>query len=316
MSCPECASSRRDALWSLGDRLFRTTEERFQLWRCNACELVYLWPTPSQQALESYYPEGYWTGSATSERSLRRRLAELYRRLALRDHVRFVRRVLTEQRARGLDPRLLDIGCGDGSFLDALAFPAATAADASHAAVRAARARGLAATRARLDLPPFRPGSFTLVTMFHVLEHVSPAGSHLDAARRLLAPGGELVIQVPNSASWQARLLGGRWAGLDVPRHLVDYSDRTLNATLSRHGFEVVRESHFSLRDNATTLANSLAPWLYPPARAAGDDPGAVLRDLLYLGLTLAATPFTLLESSFRRGAAVMVQARPLPEVG
>ena len=120
-----------------------------------------------------------------------------------------------------------------------------------------------------------------------------------------------------DSAGYRPAVLecGRRWGGYDAPRHLVNYSGATLRMTLEAAGFEVLRATHFSLRDNSNTLVNSVWPRLYPPGRAAR---GAAhtgilgwLGDLLYLGLTLAVLPFTLLESAFGHGAAIMVHARP-----
>ncbi len=315
-SCPACASGDSEPLWNLGDRLFRTTDARFQVRRCRGCDSVFLWPQPSGAELREFYPKGYWQAPpAGAAASLRTQLTEFYRRQVLRDHLHFVMRIVEEQRKRGMRVRILDVGCGDGSFLDALGVDRCVGMDLSVNALPAGRGRGIEVVRGQLLGAPFPRASFSLITMFHFLEHVSPAEPYLESARDLLEDTGDLVVQVPNFRSWQASLLGGRWAGLDVPRHLIDYSDRTLQATLGRSGFEVVRETHFSLRDNATTLANSLAPGLYPPARAARQlaDRGltAWIGDLLYLGLTLTALPFTLVESLCGHGAAVMVQARP-----
>lgn len=153
------------------------------------------------------------------------------------------------------------------------------------------------------------------MTAFHFLEHVHPPEPVLDAMRRLLAPGGALVLQVPNVRSWQAKLLGRHWGGLDVPRHLVDHSDRTLVALLGRCAFDVIACNHHCLRDNPTTFANSLVPGLYPPARVcrggAEGGVGAALANLAYFAVTLACTPFAVIESLCGRGASVIVHARP-----
>ena len=129
--------------------------------------------------------------------------------------------------------------------------------------------------------------------------------------RSLLSSRGRLIVQVPNVEAWQCRLLGRRWGGYDPPRHLLNYSATTLRRTLAENGFRVLRENHFSLRDNPTTLANSLAPALYPPARPARGTEGRAdwLANLAYLGLVLVVLPFTLVESAWGRGAAVMVEA-------
>ena len=132
--------------------------------------------------------------------------------------------------------------------------------------------------------------------MFHYLEHVASAQASLEAVRHLLAPHGRLVVQVPNA-------LGRLWSGYDPPRHLVNYSERTLRRTLDDNGFEVLRVSHFSVRDNPTMLVISLLPRLYPPERLirAPRKPAA-LREL--------AAALTLVESLFGHGAAVTFEAR------
>ncbi len=315
MRCPGCGGEEPEKLWEAGDRLFATTARRFQVLRCRACTLEFQAPPLSRDEIASFYPPGYWVGPADGDRAsgLLARATEAYRRFVLRDHVRFVGRVVDEQRAAGTWRGLVDVGCGDGSFLDALAVRPATGLDWSLEAVRAVCARGFPGVRGSLEQAPFAPGSFSIVTMFHALEHVSPARPSLDAVRALLAPGGRLVVQVPNADCWQRTLLRGRWAGYDPPRHLVHYTTATLRRTLEVHGFRVVRVTHASLRDNPTTLVNSVAPRLYPPGRAArtrgARDAGAALGSLAYQGLVLAATPFALLEGACGRGAAVMMEA-------
>lgn len=296
------------------DRLFATTDERFDVFACRECGARFMSPVPELAQQARYYPEDYWLGPSGSAPT-QKGLLERYRLWVLRDHVRFVGRVLAAQRARGLKVSVLDVGCGDGSFLGALGERNAMGLDLSVPALRAVKARGFRAVRGTLGECPLRPGSFSLVTAFHFLEHVHPVAPVLEAMRALLQPGGEIVVQVPNVRSWQAALLGRYWAGLDVPRHLVDYSDRTLGRTLEQCGFEVVAMNHHCLRDNPTTLANSLVPALYPPARLArggrASGPGALLANLGYLAATIASMPFSFVESLCGRGASVMIHARP-----
>lgn len=316
--CPVCGLSRTAVRWSARrDRLFRATAERFDVWGCRDCRTTFVHPVPPGDVIASWYPASYWIGPSDrqQDRGADGGLLERYRRFVLRDHVRFVGRVVADQRAAGLPVRVLDVGCGDGSFLEALGVPGSTGMDLSVAALRAVRARGFAAVRGTLDACPLRPASFSLVTAFHFLEHVHPIEPVLAAMRQLLRPGGEIVVQVPNADSLQARLLGGCWAGYDVPRHLVNYSARTLRAVLARCGFDVVAENHHCLRDNPTTLANTLVPSLYPPSRMSrvGGHGGwlGTLANLGYLGVTLASMPFSWAEALLGRGASVMLRARP-----
>jgi SAM-dependent methyltransferase len=317
-ACPVCESTATDDGWrDLPDRLFGAAgEERFALRRCRSCRTRFLWPVPPASRLASYYPDDYWVGEKDeAEARPRGGLLEIYRRLVLGDHVRFVRRIARAQRRRGTAVRVLDVGCGDGSFLAALGEPDCLGLDLSFSALRAVRRRGIAAVRGVLTDPPFAEAAFSLITSFHYLEHVPAPYPSLAAMRRLLGDSGDLVLEVPNAASWQARLFGRRWAGFDVPRHLVNFTADTLRQALERAGFEVVTESHACLRDNPTTIANSLAPRWFPPARVARggrpDGAGAALANLGYLALTMASTPFCLLESLLHRGASVRVHARP-----
>lgn len=315
--CPLCAAPGAVLRWQLGDRLFGTTRDRFTLYRCVDCDLTFLWPVPDASRLASYYPSGYWAGPPSGRGSiLHGRVTESYRRIMLHDHVRFVRQALEGQRSLGkAEVTLLDVGCGDGLFLDVLGHAPCAGLDLSESAVAACRARGLEARCGSLGSRPFADQQFDLVTMFHFLEHVSPAAPTLEHLRGLLRPGGEVIVQVPNAASLQARVLGRYWAGYDVPRHLMNYTGRSLCAGLERHGFEVIQVSHHSIRDNPTTLANSLAPWLYPPVRVARQRTGSRWQawgaDIAYLVLTSVLLPVTWVEGACGFGAAVMVRARP-----
>jgi SAM-dependent methyltransferase len=183
--------------------------------------------------------------------------------------------------------------------------------DAAHAAWWRA---GVPAVCGSLSQAPFAKGSCAAVTMFHVLEHLYDPGEYLRAAHDLLAPEGRLIVQVPNAACWQFLLLGERWSGIDVPRHLTDFRSSDLDRLLESCGFEVLRHKHFSLRDNPAGLATSLAPKLDPMARRVRkivETPRQRLwKDLVYMTLVAASAPFTLLEAVCRAGSTIMVEAR------
>ncbi len=201
----------------------------------------------------------------------------------------------------------------NGSFLESCGINSCVGLDTSEYAVNAVKARGINAVKGSLTDNPFKEKSFSIITMFHFLEHIAQPDIYLQAAKRLLKQGGDLIIQVPNSDSFQAGLLKKRWAGYDAPRHLVNYSAETLKYTLSCNGFRVIRQSHFSLRDNAAMIAMSLFPDLYPPARSARktDYNGrqAWIKDLTFLAMILMFLPLSLTESLIGKGAAVMVHA-------
>jgi SAM-dependent methyltransferase len=310
-ACLMCGSDRATFLFRQTDRLYRTTEKEFSVVRCQQCGLARLDPQPSREELRRYYPDTYWFAP---DPSLVARLEEWYRRVVLRGHVRFVERALRSSRARG---PLLDVGCGGGLFLGMMrrrGFRVVGLDFSREAAAIAWRHQQVPAVAGDLEHAPLRPGSFAGITMSHVLEHLPDPRAYIAAAHHLLASDGRLVVHVPNAASWQFRLLGRRWNGVDVPRHLYDYRDEDVERLLEASGFEVVRRSYFSLRDNPAGLAISLAPGLDPMARRVRKVPeGAASRlakDLAHLALVAAALPFTLAEAAFRAGSTVMMEAR------
>jgi SAM-dependent methyltransferase len=310
--CPACDSGSARLLFTAGDRRWATTNRLFQIVECCDCRLIRLSPQPEPSELRNYYPPDYWR---PPENSLGDWLKQKYRRLVLSDCVHFVERALREAEERGL---ILDAGCGDGFLLSVLAArgrgPVVGIDFSLDAATSAWRDRQVPAICGTLSSAPFADGSCSVITMFHVLQHLYNPVSYLDAAHRLLAPDGRLIVQVPNAACWQFLLFGDKWQGIDVPRQLLHFRASDLETLLDHCGFEILRRKHFSLRDNPSSLASSLLLAMDPiigPLRRRSRRPGWQLwSDLAYLALVLACVPFTVFEAACHAGSTVMVEAR------
>jgi SAM-dependent methyltransferase len=171
--------------------------------------------------------------------------------------------------------RLLDFGCGGGVFLERMHLQGwrVTGLDVSGAAVtRIQRDLALPAYVGTLPHPALPPAGFDVITMWHSLEHVHAPLAVLREARRLLAPGGRLLIAVPNIDSLPFRWFGRSWFALDLPRHLTHFSPRTLRLMLERAGLRpgpvrMVRHSGWlrssaqqSRRDGGPLWHRGLAP--------------------------------------------------------
>jgi len=237
-ACLVCGSTACAPLFRASDRLYHTTKKEFYVVRCGECGLARLDPSPAPEELPQYYPDNYWF---TPDASAASKMEEAYRGFVLRDHVQFVEQAMRQTRARG---PLLDVGCGGGLFLGmmrARGFRALGLDNSREAAAIAWRRHRAPAICAMLEHAPFRAGSVAGLTMFHVLEHLYDPRAYLAAAHQLLAPDGRLVVQVPNAACWQFRLLGRAWNGVDVPRHLFDFRACDLEKLVESCGFEVIR---------------------------------------------------------------------------
>ena len=110
----------------------------------------------------------------------------------------------------------------------------------SQAAVDFGRARGAVIHAGTLEEADLAAGSFDLVMMMEVVEHVDTPVDLLARAGRLLRPGGALYLTTPNWASFSRRFLGKRWFPISR-EHVVYFSPRTIRAALTKAGLRPVR---------------------------------------------------------------------------
>lgn len=303
--CPFCAAAATP-LGEHGDCFYGMTDFRTHLYRCGRCASTFQHPIPDRDTIVSFYPSGYWQeGQATSllER-LQRRYVDL---MMAGDLMRWVRRL---RLAPG--DRYLDIGCSRGDWLAKirqLGLRVEGLEADPRAAAYARKVHGLVVQE--LDdaswLP--EPGAFQAISFFHLLEHVQDPGAFLGKIHTALSPGGRILVRVPNPRSLQARLLGWRWKGWEIPRHLHMFSPRALTDLLQRKGFEITHRSTWTLRDGPPALSSSLLPAGEPTWQHIKQRPSAILT-LAYLALTWLVTPLELLAAACGRGAHLTVIAR------
>lgn len=173
-----------------------------------------------------------------------------------RHHLR-KRREYVEQRLRayllrrGLAkvPRLLDLGCGDGNNLTWLGRFSEEAYGSDYNLARLVRAQMLnpSATIFAADVLdyPAEPDSFDVIFFNHVIEHIPDDLGALRAVRRILKPGGLLIVGTPNEGAWW-----WQWAYRRDPSTLIEsdhchfYTARTIEAKLLKTGFAVTEIHH------------------------------------------------------------------------
>jgi SAM-dependent methyltransferase len=200
------------------------TRETFAVVACTRCGLGRTTPQPGD--LAKYYGPAYHGGrhGLMAEYCARRRL-------------RFVGGAAGAPRGR----RLLDIGCGDGTFLLA-AQRAGWVVAGTEMNPEIARREGLTVWADLDDAASAAP--YSCITLWHSLEHMRAPRQVLEHASRLLEPGGTMLIAVPNAEGLQARLFGPKWFHLDVPRHLFHFGHQSLRVMANAAGLEEVRCFH------------------------------------------------------------------------
>lgn len=227
------------------------TGQCFQVCRCTGCDLAATTPRP--RSLDVYYPPAYrrYGGLTTF----------VLRRLYLWKTAGWVRHLPLRGRA-------LEVGCGPGWMLRALRDRgwqvSGNERDVGGARV-AAKANGIPTFVG--DLDAVSPAAhLDLVILFQVLEHLQAPVEMLRQSAAVLAPGGVMVVAVPNIESWQARAFGRWWFHLDVPRHLHHFTPATLAAHCDSVGLQVVRTRFVSFEHDPYGWIQSSLNWLgFPP---------------------------------------------------
>lgn len=229
---------------------FEILGTEFHLSACHTCGTGRLLPVPSDEQLASFYPAEYYGNSGKKFKGFVERIV----RLVGARHAHFL--------ARRLSPgaRVLDVGCGRGITLSALADAGfeAHGFEVSQDAVEGLDPRIQTRVAPSLSEANYPAESFDKVMLWHVLEHVRQPREVMQEVFRILKPGGYAVVAVPNFSSWQSRWADNAWFHLDLPRHLTHFPAAALGQLLSDIGFECGRAHHFSLRQNPFGWVQSL----------------------------------------------------------
>ena len=274
--------------------------------RCAACGLLQTSPCPTGPELQRLYEEHYNLGGEgeTSYGKAREKFlfSAPYRLwLAIDGDISF-----HGERGSG---RLIDIGCNEGRGLTIYQANgyAAEGLELNRNAARVARARGF--TVHEQDIADFAPAQpFDRAVLSNVLEHALDPRVMLGHVRRILAPGGEVWISLPNARSWLAAAFGREWINWHMPFHITHFTRERLAALLGECGFELVSARQIS---PALWAAQSLLARL---GRGRSDPTALFKKRWLVAGLMLAIRcglfPVLILGNLLGRGDCLIVKAR------
>jgi SAM-dependent methyltransferase len=227
--CGLCGSSRAE---------LRFADPPYRVVRCSDCTLIYVTPRREEAKLRAMYEVDYWRSPSAKEFGYTDYLRDepLYRRT-------YRRRFAAIRRHHPKPGRVLDVGCAAGFFLSIAKEEgwSCTGVEVSPAMAAFARERyGLDVRLGSLLEQGFSPATFDLVTFWDVIEHLPDPAAALREARRLLAPGGLVLVETQNVGSAFARLLGRRWQHYKHAEHLYHFDPATVRQLLELTGFEVI----------------------------------------------------------------------------
>ncbi|MGH7604623.1 MAG: class I SAM-dependent methyltransferase [Gemmatimonadaceae bacterium] len=239
MSCPICKSNEHVRHSAHSDRR-KGLSGTWEFHACTGCGFLFLFPHLREHELKEFYRHYSDADQVriaqrrgTVFRSLRRLFHLVSGDVDPRDFIRI-----------SGDPRMLDFGSGVAGYLSdfhARGVRISGAEVATHL-VNESRSLGLDVHKVEnLRQIPFGNAEFDVVYLMQVFEHLSdPAQIMLELAR-VLKPGGEMYLAVPNARSAWRRIFGRNWvSGWFAPFHLFQYDRGTLTRLASQHGFHPV----------------------------------------------------------------------------
>lgn len=229
-NCPIC--DEKDSQTVLVCEDYTVTHEKFTISACLWCGFQFTNPRPEESKIGKYYESDSYVSHSNSKKGIINAIYHFVRQFSLNKKIQLINSLSKKG-------KLLDIGCGTGEFL--------STSQKNGWNVRGIepneKARELAIVNYHLtigtqeDLSELTKGSFDIITMWHVLEHVHLLNKRVGELHQLLSDSGKVIIAVPNCTSADAKHYGENWAAYDVPRHLYHFTPVSIKKLLAKHKF-------------------------------------------------------------------------------
>lgn len=257
--CPVCGSKKTRFLFEGKDKLLRVPG-RFNLFKCKNCKAIFLNPQPSDKELEKYYSsDKYYSlkGIDNSTKKIKFKLF-LYNLYFNKENNRNLLKIIFQPFKfiiRGTEitkgKKLLDIGSGTGQFLYEMKCLGVKGygIEPGEFNEEEAKKNGLKIKKGYLKKGMYTKESFDIITINHVLEHVRNPSEIINESRNLLKKEGLFIVGVPNTRSLSRKIFKKNWLAYDVPRHLINYSDKNLSELLKKNGFKI-KKIRYNSRPN------------------------------------------------------------------
>jgi 2-polyprenyl-3-methyl-5-hydroxy-6-metoxy-1,4-benzoquinol methylase len=247
MNCPSCNYHQS----SISKKNYDLISHRhFEIKKCLQCHLEFTLFDNNIENISKFYPQEYYGSENKRFFFLFEILVKLFRFL----RIIYIAKILPKEKSFSL----LDIGCGRGYFLHLVKkiFKAkVTGIELSQQSAN--YATNFLQLKVVHDLESLS-SKFDIITMWHSLEHMLYPNQVLTKTHDILNEHGQLVIEVPNINSWQARMAKEKWIYLETPRHLTHFSQKSLDYILSKNGFKIISLNTFSLEYGVFGMLESI----------------------------------------------------------
>lgn len=242
--CPLCGSDTR--LWG--------KKGSFNLHECVSCSLVFVNPLPNPL---SVYNQDYFSGANGGFGYVD---YDADKEPMVPTFNKYLDLLARYGKASG---KIFDIGAATGFFLKIAKNRgySVSGVEMSQYAASIASEAGIEVSSGDMMSMSIKPEEFDVVTMLDVLEHMTEPFKEISEVRRILKPGGLLLVNTPNGQSLLSKILKTRWHLVLPPEHLFYFSPKNLALFLEKNGFDVVYTGTLGKRFTIQYIFKMLYKW-------------------------------------------------------
>lgn len=220
VKCPLCKSGHFLNYHEIRD--FAVSKEFFLLNKCADCQLIFTNPRPTKESIAPYYDFPDYYSHQTEAKSITHWIYNQVKKKNLSYK-------LTLINSLNKDKSLLDYGCGTGDLIHYAQNKGWKVSGIEPNPKARATANQKTRNKVKEEIEELRESKeFSVITLFHVLEHIHDLRKTVKKILTHLKSEGYLIIAVPNPESWDAKKYGDKWAGWDVPRHLYHFNETAI----------------------------------------------------------------------------------------
>lgn len=211
--------------------------ETFQLLHNLDLDMLVTSPRPLLEKLPDYYKSQDYISHTNTKRNLFESVYHIVRKIAIKRKLKLINSFVNSSKS------LLDVGSGTGDFLQSASLNNWTISgiEPNIKAREIANQKTQNAVYKTEELLKFKPESFDVITLWHVLEHLPNLDEQLSIFKSLLKENGTLIIAVPNFKSYDAIHYKNFWAAYDAPRHLWHFSRTSISKLAFKENMKVAK---------------------------------------------------------------------------
>ena len=224
--CPLCSGQEIVDFIAVKDH--SVSKESFTISKCKECTLLFTNPIPHADEISHYYKSETYISHTNKANNIINFLYTIVRKFTIKRKLSILKKLGGRS--------LLDIGAGTGLFLEEAS---KAGYEINGVEIDATARKNMSQTvvyqtvESLRNLPEGK--TYDIISLWHVLEHLHDLQEQFSKIVQKLKPGGNIIIAVPNSDSWDKCHYQEYWAAWDVPRHLYHFNKKSISTLFQQH---------------------------------------------------------------------------------